>query len=85
MGVSASLFFQGFFVTGVRKMGQDARVPSVIIASGLVGAIVMPLICAQLIGQMGSRGFFWLILGWSAVVLAAAVPMMRCLNRQPSR
>lgn len=85
MGVSASLFFQGFFVTGVRKMGQDARVPSVIIASGLVGAIVMPLICAQLIGQMGPRGFFWLILGWSAVVLAAAVPMMRGLNRQPSR
>ncbi|MBL4928293.1 MFS transporter [Fuscibacter oryzae] len=81
LGISASLFFQGFFVTGIRKMGTDARVPSVIIASGLLGAIVLPLICARLMDGLGDRGFFWLILAASVAMLAAAVPMHRQMVR----
>lgn len=84
MGISASLFFQGFFVPAVRKMGDDARVPSVVIAAGLVGAIVMPLICAQAMAGLGPRGFFWLILIWAGAVLAAALPMARGLNAYAS-
>lgn len=81
LGISASLFFQGYFVTAVRKMGEDARVPSVIIAAGLGGAVVMPLICARLLDGLGDRGFFWLIVALSAAVLAVALPMQRGMNR----
>lgn len=81
LGISASLFFQGFFVTGIAKMGSDARVPSVIIASGLAGAIVVPLVCSSLMDGLGDRGFFWLILALSTAVLAAAVPMHRQMVR----
>lgn len=81
MGVSASLFFHGFFVTATRKMGSDARVPPVIIGAGLVGAMILPLICAQLIGPMGDRGFFWLILIWAGVVTVASAAVMRQMNR----
>ena len=81
LGISASLFFQGFFVTGIRKMGTDARVPSVLIASGLAGAIVLPLACARLMDGLGDRGFFWLVLAVSLAMLAAAVPMHRQMVR----
>lgn len=81
MGISASLFFHGFFVTGTRKMGRDARVPPLVIGSGLVGAIVLPLICAQLIGGMGERGFFWLVLVWAAAVTLGSGALMRQMNR----
>lgn len=81
LGISASLFFQGYFVTAVARMGHDARVPSVIIAFGLAGAVMMPLLCARLLDGMGERGFFWLILIWSAAVLAVALPMRRRIGR----
>ncbi len=81
LGVSGSLFFHGFFVTATRKMGEDARVAPVIIGSGLFGAIVLPLICAQLIGVMGDRGFFWLIFGWAGVLSVAAFASLREMNR----
>lgn len=81
LGISASLYFQGFFVTGIRKMGTDARVPSVIIAAGLAGAIVLPLIFTRLMDGLGDRGFFWLVLAVSLAMLAAAVPMHRQMVR----
>jgi MFS family permease len=81
MGASASLFFHAFFVTGVRKMGSDARVPPVIIGSGLVGAIVLPLLVAQVMGLMGPLGFFWLILGWAGVLALASALALRSMLR----
>lgn len=81
LGISASLFFQAFFVTGITKMGSDARVPSVIIASGLIGAIVMPLIIARLMDGFGDRGFFWLVLVVSAAALGASLALHRRMVR----
>lgn len=81
MGVSASLYFHGFFVTATRLMGSDARVPSVIIGSGLLGAIVMPLLCAQVMGAMGDRGFFWLILFWAGLLTLGAAAMLGRMTR----
>lgn len=81
MGISASLFFHGFFVTATRKMGSDARVPPVIIGSGLIGAIFLPLLCAQLIGVMGDRGFFWLILFWAGAVTLVSAAVLPRMNR----
>ena len=61
IGLAAGLFFPGYYVTGNRKMGTDVRVAPILIGVGLTGAIVSPLIVAQLIGNLGDRGFFWLI------------------------
>jgi MFS family permease len=70
MGASAGVFFPGYYVTASGKMGEDIRVPPTIVASGLVGAIVTPLVLAPLVAGMGDRGFFWVsaaILGTTAV------------------
>ncbi len=61
MGASIGIFFPGFFVTAIAQMGRDPRVAPTIIASGLVGGIVAPLVMAQLIPNMGARGFFWVL------------------------
>lgn len=68
MGASAGVFFPGYYVTASGKMGEDIRVPPTIVASGLVGAILTPLVLAPLVAGMGERGFFWA----SAVILGAA-------------
>ncbi len=81
LGVSGSLFFHGFFVTGTQKMGGDARVAPVLIGSGLFGATVLPLLCAQVVGGMGDRGFFWLVLGWAGVLALGALVSLRAMNR----
>jgi MFS family permease len=61
LGVSAGLFFQGEYVTATRKMGEDPRVSPVILAVGLVGAILAPVFFAQFMDALGERGFFWLV------------------------
>jgi len=81
MGAPASLCFHGFFVSATRLMGNDARVPSVIIGSGLLGAIAMPLLCAQVMGDMGDRGFFWLILFWAGALTLGATAMLGRMTR----
>ena len=73
LGVSAGLFFPGYYVTAAAKMGNDPRVPPTIVASGLVGAIGAPLLLAPLMARMGERGFFWLVAGITLALLAAAL------------
>ncbi|MGL4239052.1 MFS transporter [Tabrizicola sp.] len=73
MGASTGVFFPGFYVTASGKMGEDIRVPPTIVASGLVGAIGVPLILAPLVAGMGDRGFFWVVAGILLTLTAAAL------------
>lgn len=77
MGASTGLFFPGFYVTAAAKMGEDIRVPPTIVASGLAGAIVTPLILAPLSGVLGDRGFFVLVAAILVTVSAAAILSLR--------
>ncbi|MEO6299360.1 MAG: MFS transporter [Paracoccaceae bacterium] len=81
MGIATGLLFPGYYVTATRKMGPDGRVAPVILASGLIGAILSPLICAQLIPMMGDRGFFWLIGSLTAAVTLLALVSYRSMQR----
>lgn len=80
MGASAGVFFPGYYVTASGKMGEDIRVPPTIVASGLVGAIVTPLILAPLVADLGDRGFFWVsaaLLGTATVAAVLSLRRMR--------
>lgn len=81
MGFATGLLFPGYYVTGTRKMGEDARVAPLIIASGLIGAIISPLIYAQLIPLMGERGFFWLIAAVAGTITLLALASYRQMQR----
>ncbi|HEY6918626.1 MAG TPA: MFS transporter [Tabrizicola sp.] len=78
MGASAGVFFPGYYVTASGKMGEDLRVPPTIVASGLVGAIVTPLILAPLVAGLGERGFFWVS---AALLGTATIAAVVCLRR----
>ncbi|MCU0904176.1 MAG: MFS transporter [Tabrizicola sp.] len=77
MGAPAGVFFPGFYVTAAAKMGEDIRVPPTIVASGLVGAILAPLLLAPLSASLGERGFFVLVAGILVAVSAVAVLNLR--------
>ena len=77
MGASAGVFFPGYYVTASGKMGEDIRVPPTIVASGLVGAIVTPLILAPLVADMGERGFFWVMAALLGTATALALVSLR--------
>ena len=62
-------------------MGDDARVPSTIIAAGLVGGILAPLILAPLMGGLGAHGFFWIVVAVTGGLLIAALASVRGMNR----
>lgn len=75
-GAAAGLFFPSFYVAASRVMGDDPRTPSVIIAAGLVGGILTPILLGNLMGQIGGHGFFAL-LALAATGAAAAAGMVR--------
>ncbi|MCU0905287.1 MAG: MFS transporter [Tabrizicola sp.] len=77
MGASAGVFFPGFYVTAAGKMGDDLRVPPTIVASGLVGAILAPLLLAPMSAGLGERGFFILVAGILVVASLAAILNLR--------
>lgn len=58
MGISAGLFFPGFYVAATRRMGDDPRTAPTIIAAGLVGGIAAPVLLAPMLDRLGSGGFF---------------------------
>lgn len=80
MGLFAGLFFPGFYVTAARKMGDDPRVPPVIIAAGLVGGIFSPLLLAPLVERMADRGFFQIVLAVTLVMTAVSALSLRRMN-----
>jgi hypothetical protein len=77
IGVFAGLFFQGFYVTAQARMGDDPRVPPTIIAAGLVGGIVSPLLLTGVLGRLGEVGFFWVIAAVTGLVACAALVLRR--------
>lgn len=81
MGLATGLFFPGYYVTGTSKMGADARVAPVLLAAGLIGAILSPLIYARLIPLLGERGFFWLIGGVAGTLTVLALANSRAMQR----
>ena len=68
-GAAAGLFFPSFYVAASRVMGDDPRTPSVIIAAGLLGGILTPILLGNLMEQIGGLGYFWLL---SAAAFGAA-------------
>ena len=58
LGACVGLFFPGFYVAASRAMGDDPRVSPTIIAAGLVGGILAPIILGYLMPSLGQFGFF---------------------------
>lgn len=79
MGISAGMFFPGYFVTATGKMGEDPRVTPLILSAGLVGGIGLPFLLAYLMGDFGARGFFVLLCGLTLPTLALALTLGRSL------
>ena len=77
IGVFAGLFFQGYYVTAQTRMGNDPRVAPTIIAAGLVGGILSPLLLTGVLGLLGERGFFWVIAGVAGGLAVLAVGVRR--------
>ncbi|MFT4151532.1 MAG: hypothetical protein QM656_15130 [Paracoccaceae bacterium] len=81
MGFSAGAFFPSGFVTAVRKMGRDPRVTPTIVAAGLVGGILGPLVLSVVAQGMGPRGFFQIIAGIATLTALVAALLLRRMNR----
>ena len=77
LGASAGMFFQGFYVTASARMGDDPRVAPTIIAAGLVGGIVLPLVLSQVFGSLGRVGFFWVVAAVTGAACLIAVALQR--------
>lgn len=60
-GASVGLIFPGFFVSAVNRLGDDPRIAPIIIASGLVGGITVPLLLGALSAQAGAGWLFGLM------------------------
>lgn len=80
IGFACGLFFHSAFLTGMLRMGSSTRVSAVMLAAGLVGAILQPMIIAQVLGNLGPKGFFQIALGLAVVLTltaALSLPRMR--------
>lgn len=80
IGFAAGLFFPSFYVTASRKMGTDSRVAPTIIAAGLVGGILSPVLMGSMMDDLGRYGFFWIIGGISSLTTLAALVTLRRMN-----
>lgn len=80
LGFSAGLFFPGFFMTAIAKMGDDVRVAPVVLGVTQVGVFGGPLIVAALLPGLGERGFFWMIAGVAAVMAGLALASYRRMS-----
>ena len=80
IGFSAGLFFPSFYVTASRKMGTDSRVAPTIIAAGLVGGILSPVLMGSLMDSLGQFGFFWIIGCVSGLTALVAAGVLRRMN-----
>lgn len=73
MGFGCGFFFQGAFLTGLSRMGRTTRVSAILLIAGLVGAILQPMIIAQVLEDLGPKGFFQIVLGITVVLTVAAL------------
>ncbi|MCF8511384.1 MAG: hypothetical protein K9G43_08065 [Rhodobacteraceae bacterium] len=75
MGFACGYLFHGEYLTGLRSMGGSTRVSALLLAAGMLGAIVLPVLISQVLADMGPKGFFQIILG-----LAVATTILALLN-----
>jgi MFS transporter, FHS family, glucose/mannose:H+ symporter len=80
MGFCAGAFFPTIYVAATQKMGGSARVSPTIIAAGLVGGILMPLILSPLMTHLGERGFFWVFAALLGMMTVIAVLFRKRFN-----
>lgn len=78
-GAAAGMVFPTFYVAASRVMGDDPRVPAIIIAAGLVGGILAPVLVGPAMAHLGQRGFFWVIAGVAWVSVLAGLLVRRRL------
>ncbi len=79
LGLSAGLFFPGFYVAASRVMGDDPRTPAIIIAAGLVGGILAPILLSPVIAQFGGAVFFGVLAGVAALSAVCALIVRRTM------
>jgi MFS transporter, FHS family, glucose/mannose:H+ symporter len=77
LGACVGLFFPGFYVAASRVMGDDPRVSPTIIAAGLVGGILTPILLGFAMPYLGSYGFFWVVAGLTFATFLAAMVFAR--------
>ncbi len=80
-GASAGLFFPAFYMTAVRQMGDHARVSPTIIAAGLVGGILSPLVLGAIMARMGDAMFFSATAALMLAATAAALALRKGMAR----
>jgi fucose permease len=73
MGFFAAMFFPCLYVAASATMQGHPRTAVAIIAAGMVGGILAPVILSPVLPMVGERGFFWLVAGFCAVMVAAAI------------
>ena len=80
-GASSALFFPAFYMTAVRQMGDHPRVSPTIIAAGLAGGILSPLVLALVMARMGDAMIFTITAGASFAAAAAAFALRHRMAR----
>ena len=80
-GGFAGLFFPGYYVSGVRLMGDDPRVSPTLIAAGLVGGITAPVALGAVMVRAGDGVFFTVMSVATAAVAMAALLSLRGMMR----
>lgn len=81
IGFAAGLFFHGGFLTGLARMGATNRVSALLLAAGLVGAIIQPLIISQLLEGLGPLGFFQIVAAIALVMTLVSALALRRMSR----
>ena len=76
IGLAAGLYFPSFYVSASKVMGDHPKTPATIIAAGLVGGILAPILLGGLLDEIGGRGLF-LVLIIAAAGAAAAGMIVR--------
>lgn len=81
MGFACGYIFHGEYLTGLQRMGGSTRVSALLLAGGMLGAIVQPVLISQILGELGPKGFFQIILGLALGLTVLAALNLRRLTR----
>ena len=82
MGFACGYIFHGEYLTGLQRMGGSTRISAILLAAGMFGAIVMPVVISQLLAGLGPKGFFQIMLAITLALAAAAAVNLRRLSRR---
>lgn len=82
IGFACGYIFHGEYLTGLQRMGGTTRISAILLAAGMLGAIVLPVLVSQVLASLGPKGFFQIILGLAvALVILAALNLPRLTRR----